>query len=56
MLTALANAGDCTRRTLVCTSLCGTYLYSKGSSVYAMPRDAFSTLPRCWTDLARSKH
>ncbi|OXU19733.1 hypothetical protein TSAR_000914 [Trichomalopsis sarcophagae] len=21
-----------------------------------MPRNGFSTLPRCWTDLARSKH
>ncbi|OXU17278.1 hypothetical protein TSAR_007150 [Trichomalopsis sarcophagae] len=21
-----------------------------------MPRDGLSTLPRCWTDLARAKH
>ncbi|OXU19073.1 hypothetical protein TSAR_006208 [Trichomalopsis sarcophagae] len=44
MINALANAGDSTRRTLACTSLCGTYLYSNGSLVYAMPRDGFSTL------------
>ncbi|OXU23385.1 hypothetical protein TSAR_003698 [Trichomalopsis sarcophagae] len=31
-------------------------MYSKASPVYAMPRDGCSTLPRCWTDLARSKH
>ncbi|OXU21255.1 hypothetical protein TSAR_015366 [Trichomalopsis sarcophagae] len=55
MSTALADAGDSTRRTLACTSFCGTYLYSKGSPVYAMPRDGFTTLPRYWMDLARFK-
>ncbi|OXU31704.1 hypothetical protein TSAR_007207 [Trichomalopsis sarcophagae] len=23
--------------------------------MYAMPRDGFSTLPKCWTDLAHYK-
>ncbi|OXU24314.1 hypothetical protein TSAR_001598, partial [Trichomalopsis sarcophagae] len=51
-----ANARDSTRRSLACTYLCGTDLSSKDYPVYTIPRDEFSTLPRCCTDLARSKH
>ncbi|OXU18719.1 hypothetical protein TSAR_011753, partial [Trichomalopsis sarcophagae] len=45
-LTVLAIPGDYTRRSLACTYLCGTDLSSKGSLMYALPRDRFSTLPR----------